>query len=281
MANQLQKFLLNDLDVRGVMVHADTEWQELLSRRPYAESIAQLLGEATAATLLMSANVKFDGKLMLQLQSDGDLNLLVVQSDNQNQFRALAKYKGLLGGSLSEVTENGVIIIAIEANIGDEPYQGLVNVHADSLAESVETYFNQSEQLQTLLFLRASNQQIAGVLLQVLPEANISDDDWQRLRFVAETLSLEEFQSADTATMIGRIFAEDDKTIYPESGVGFACGCSDERTLVMLSSLGEEELTDIVEANEAVTVNCDFCGKAYHHDAATIAALLANKIHPN
>lgn len=281
MANTIQKFLFNDLDVRGVVVHVDSAWQELLQRRSYTPKITELLGEATVATLLMSANVKFDGQIMLQLQSPGDLSLLLVQSDNQQQFRALARYDGLLGEPLTQMATQGVIAIMIEAKIGDEPYQGLVSIDSDSMADNIETYFNQSEQLQTMLVLRADEQQAAGILLQVLPDADISTDDWIRLRHMAETLNLEELQHIDSETVISRLFAEDNKTVFPASATNFQCGCSDERTLSMLASLDEAELTEIVGANQSVSVSCDFCGQHYAHDAATIAALLANKIHPN
>lgn len=281
MANTIQKFLFNDLDVRGVVVHLDSAWQELLKRRSYTPKITELLGEAAVATLLMSANVKFDGQIMLQLQSQGDLSLLLVQSNNQQQFRALARYSGLFGEPLTQMTAQGVIAIMIEAKIGDEPYQGLVSIDSDSMAENIETYFNQSEQLQTLLVLRADEKQAAGILLQVLPEANIFDDDWTRLRHMAETLNLDELQHIDSETLISRLFAEDNKTVFPASAANFQCGCSDERTLSMLASLDVAELTEIVETNQSVSVSCDFCGQHYVHDAATIAALLANKIHPN
>ncbi|MBS9781842.1 MAG: Hsp33 family molecular chaperone HslO [Gammaproteobacteria bacterium] len=281
MKNKIQKFLLNDLDVRGVIVHLDSEWQELLSRRSYDSHINELLGQSTAATLLMSANVKFEGNLLLQLQSQGALSMLLVQADNNNHFRALAQCEKSNELSLTQMTPDGLIAIIIEAKIGEKPYQGLVGIESDSMAENLETYFNQSEQLKTLLVLRADNEQIAGILLQVLPNANISDDDWQRLRHISETLNLAELKTTDTQTMIERIFAEDDKTVYEPSPAKFECGCSDERTLSMLSALDESELKEIVEAQESVVVGCDFCGKQYEHDVATIAALLSNKIHPN
>ncbi|PID66998.1 MAG: redox-regulated molecular chaperone Hsp33 [Gammaproteobacteria bacterium] len=281
MTNSVQKFLLNNLDVRGVIVHLDSEWQELLSRRSYDKHINELLGQATAATLLMSANVKFEGNLLLQLQSQGDLSLLLVQANNHYRFRALAKYHQGESKTLKAMTPEGVIAIVIEADIGEEPYQGLVSIDADVMAENLETYFNQSEQLQTLLVLRADNEQAAGILLQVLPNAKIGDDDWTRLRHLAETLNLAELKTVGTQTMIKRMFAEDDKTVYEAMPAAFECGCSDERTLAMLASLDENELSDIVESQEDVVVACDFCGKQYQHDAATITALLSNKIHPN
>ncbi|PID65729.1 MAG: hypothetical protein CR977_00610 [Gammaproteobacteria bacterium] len=219
---------------------------------------------------------------MLQLQSDGDLSLLVVQSTNERRFRAMARYQSNKHSTaLTDITDNGVMAIIIETNAGDEPYQGLVSINSNSIAANLESYFNQSEQLQTMLILRADNEQAAGILLQVLPEANIDDDDWQRLRHVAETLNLTECKNTDNQTLIARIFAEDDKTVYPPQSAAFACTCSDERTLAMLASLDESELQDIVDAEEPVTVSCDFCGKKYQHDAPTIAALLSNKIHPN
>ncbi|MGY0398945.1 MAG: Hsp33 family molecular chaperone HslO [Ostreibacterium sp.] len=282
MGNTLQKFLLSDLMIRGVFVHLDTAWQEVLARRSYATSIAELLGQATVATLLMSSHIKFNGKLTLQLQSHGDLDLLVVQSDNQLHFRSLASYKGLLGGNLSEITgEDAVIVISIEHSKGERPYQGIVTVASNSMADNLATYFNQSEQLKTLLVLRADGKQAAGLLLQVIPDSPVQDDDWIRLHHVAETLNLDELKTIDSEKLIGRIFAEDKVVVYPVAQATFNCTCSDERTLAMLLSLTVDELLEIKQSQESVTVGCDFCGKKYSHDAETISAMVANKIYPN
>lgn len=284
MANTVQKFLLNELDVRGVIVHLDSAWQTVLARRHYPAPLVDLLGQATAATLLMSANIKFEGQLMLQLQSQKLLSLLVVQNTHDNHFRALARYSGYgnaLSSTLTEVAEGGLIAIVIEADQGKEPYQGIVSIDSDSLASNVETYFNQSEQLKTLLVLRADEQQVAGILLQALPNSAVDDDNWIRLRHLAETLNLDEMQHVNSETMITRLFAEDDKTVYPAESAEFECACSDERTLVMLANLDNEELQEIVDAEESVSVSCDFCGQKYDHDAPTIAALLSHKRHPN
>ncbi len=281
MANSVQQFLLNDLDVRGAFVHLDSAWQTVLARRSYPEKIAALLGEATVATLLMSTHIKYNGQLILQLQSPADLSLLIVQNDNRHHFRALAQYRGEANAGLKTLADGGLIAIIIEAEKGKEPYQGVVGIDSDRLSDNLETYFNQSEQLQTLLVLRADKTQAAGILLQVMPGADIDEDTWQRLRHLCETLNLEELKTADSETMIKRIFAEDDKTVYPPETAAFQCSCSSARTLAMLANLSEAELQEIVEAGESVSIGCDFCGQSYDHDAATISALLSNKLHPN
>lgn len=281
MTDTVQKFLLNDLDVRGAMVHVDDAWQTVLARRDYPDDMVELLGQATVATLLMSTNIKYDGQLMLQLQSPSELSLLVVQNDNNYHFRSLARHDDTVGNALTQIGAGGLIAIMVEADKGKEPYQGVVSIDSDTLADNLETYFNQSEQLKTMLVLRADREQAAGILLQVMPGSTIDEDEWLRLRHVAETLNLNEMKTADSETMIARIFAEDDKTVYAAETAEFECSCSDERTLAMLTNLEQSELQEIVDAGESVTVGCDFCGKKYDHDAQTVAALLSNKIHPN
>ena len=282
MVNLVQRFLLEDLDIRGTFVKLDSEWQEVLTRRNYSDSIVELLGQATAVVLLMSSNIKFNGKLTLQLQSEGDLDLLIVQSNKVHEFRSFARNKGnVIGNDLTQITQKGIFVITIEANIGDKPYQGLVSVDFDSMAENIETYFNQSEQIQTMLVLRANNHQVAGLLLQALPDTKADNNDWERLRYMAETLSLEELKSIDRKTLINKMFAEDNVTVYPHEEASFQCACSEEKTLSILSGLDVKELAEIVKDSEPVTISCDFCGKKYRHDVATVNALLANKIHPN
>ncbi|MPV85865.1 Hsp33 family molecular chaperone HslO [Ostreibacterium oceani] len=279
--DSLQKFLLKDLAIRGAIVSLQSSWQEVLNRRPYPPQMTELLGQATAATLLMTANIKFDGRLTLQLQSEGDLRLVVVQSDNQLAFRALAQCKPIKTNQLSTITENGIIAISLENKHEKQPYQGLVGVQADALSENIEFYFNQSEQLKTLLVLRANDQQAGGVLLQAMPQCDASEDDWQRLRYVLNTFSLRELRAIDLPTKLQRLFAEDEVVIFPESHPNFDCTCSEERTLMMLNSLSVSKLEDIIHKDTAINIACDFCGQTYRHDAATIQALLANRQHPN
>lgn len=279
--NMIQRFLLENLNVRGVIVQADNAWQDLLNRREYPENVQDYLGEAVAATLLMTANLKTDSRLLLQLQGEGEVSLLVVQADNRPHFRAMAKLSEQISHNTLPMT-SGVLMLRIEQNNG-EAYQGFTNIDENGMAKSIENYFEQSEQLPTLIALRADGEQIAGVLLQALPSdhQSLNPDDWQRLGYLLQTLNLAEFKHKDLAQILKSVFAEDDLRLFESKPVAFECVCSEERTLAMLSGLDNESLQEIADNGENVSVMCDFCGSVYVHSPQTIGALLQNKLHPN
>lgn len=283
--NEQQRFLLPDLNIRGTIVGLSSSWAEVTARRTYPSLVETWLGQGTCAALLMSASMKIEGELTLQLQSDGYIKYLVVQAQSSGGYRSIAKLDDDAIPSqqfdLLSASKNGVMLISLAQKNQKEPYKAMVGMTENSIAENIENYFYQSEQVKTLFSLAANHAFSAGIMLQALPDCTASEDDWQRLRFLMDTLSVEEYQQSDTATMINRLFAEDDRVLYEPTAVNFHCVCSSSKTLSMLSLLEEKDLTDIVAQQEAVVVACDFCGKKYSHDIPTIQALIANKAHPN
>ncbi len=275
-----QKFLLEDLDIKGSIVSLSSSWQEVLSRKNYSDNVIPLLGEITVSSILMASNIKFEGNIIAQLQSEGALSLLVSQCDNHSNFRSFSKYDELSSSDLLEITDKGCLVVTIKQK-NQDPYQGVVEVESNNISDLVENFFEKSEQLKTIVVLKADKNMAAGIILQALPSCKASEDDWQRLRFVIDTLSLSEIKEADTQTIIERIFAEDDKTVYDVEETKFKCVCSYERTLGALTTIEESELESIAKEEKSITIDCGFCGKQYTHDAETVAALVKNKTQPN
>lgn len=285
MINEKQKFLLPELNIRGAVVGLSSSWQEVITRRAYPSLVESWLGQASCATLLMAASMKIDGELSLQIQSDGYLKYLVVQTQSDGGFRSIAKLDDEAipnqTFNLQSASKNGVMLISLAQKNQKEPYKAMITIDQASIADNIESYFYQSEQLKTFLRLDSNHQFSAGIMLQAMPDCHASEDDWQRLRFVMDTLNLDEYQENDTATIINRLFAEEDRVVYEPERLFFNCICSSSKTLSMLSLLEEKDLQEILEQQEEVIVGCDFCGKKYSHDLATVHALIANKIHPN
>ena len=284
----LRRFVFERLAIRGELVHLNASWQAVLERRDYPAPVQQLLGEALAAAALLYATLKFDGLMTLQIEASGPLTLLVVQCTHQGQLRGLARWQNdIKAGPLQELCGDGSLLLTIEPSDGGERYQGVVALEGDSLSTALERYFERSEQLLTHLHLAADPSCAAGLLLQQLPESghHLSDerdnDAWNRIQHLSATLANKELQQLDSATLIRRLFHQDDVRLFQPQPVSFHCTCSRERTSAMLIGLGYDEIKSIVAEQQQVVVNCEFCGQQYVFDAVDAEGLFAAVAQPD
>jgi len=275
--DSLRRFLFEQLAARGETVHLDAAWRTVLERRAYPPAVRRALGEATAAAALLSATIKFHGLLTLQIQATGPLRLLVVQLTSERTLRALARWDGEPEpGPLRELCGDGTLVLTVDLGQGREPYQGVVSLRGDTLAESLEAYFERSEQLPTRIHLAADERVAAGLLLQRLPGAATADADaWNRLETLAATLRPAELLELDAPTLLRRLFHEEDVRLYEPEIFSFRCNCSRERTAAMLLALGAAELRETADERGGLHVDCEFCGHRYAFDAIDIAGLLS------
>ncbi len=272
----LQRFLFENLPIRGEIVRLDATWRTVLERRAYPPAVRQVLGEAVAAAALLSATIKFDGVLTLQIQARGPLRLLVVQVAADRTLRGLARWDGEPEPSpLPTLCGDGTLVLTLDAGSGKEPYQGVVALRGDTLAETLEHYFAHSEQLPTRTWLAADDQTAAGLLLQQLPGDDAEPDVWRRLSFLADTLQAAELRRLEASTLLRRLFHEEDVRLFAPQSFRYRCNCSRERTAGMLRALGESELRQALVEGRALQVDCEFCGHRYTFDSLDIAGLFA------
>ena len=277
----LHRFIFEHTDVRGELVHLDTSWQAVLERQDYPAPVQKLLGEAMAAAALLSATIKIDGCLNLQIQGDGPVTLVLVEVTAQRTLRGLAHWSGEVPATdLQAQVGQARLLLTIDPGEGGERYQGVVAIEQNSLQLVVEHYFDQSEQLATRLWLTASDQRACGMLLQQLPGQNDDDEDWSRDVFLGETVSDEELLELSVADLLHRLYHEEDVRLFEAEPFGFRCSCSAERIDTMLRGLGYDEVRDILEQQGNVSVNCEFCSQAYTYDAVDIERLFAASDQP-
>src|SRR3984885_7618727 len=288
----LHRFIFEQYPIRGHLVHLDAAWRALIEHREYPAAIRNTLGETVAASLLLAATVKFEGVLSLQLQGDGPVHLLLAQCTGGLGVRGLARYResvqadeGAAGGQdrIVDLIGAGNLTVTLETDGGAQRYQGIVPIADGPLAESLQVYFENSEQLPTRLWLYADAHGASGMLLQRLPFAEVSgarivdlaavDDAWRRGQLIGETLTPEELRTLADAEILHRLFNEDDVRLYEPAPVYFRCRCSRERVGGMLQSLGEAETRAVLAERGEVEVRCDFCNRAYVFDAVDVAHL--------
>ena len=281
----LHRFMFEEYPIRGHLVHVDAAWRALIEHRKYPTAIRDTLGEAVAASLLLAGTIKFDGVLSLQLQGDGPMHLLLAQCTSGLGVRGLARYQedGIVATAapIADLLGTGNLTVTLETDDGSQRYQGIVPIAGRRLAESLQGYFENSEQLPTRLWLHADATGLAGMLIQKLPasdaqpqlDAAAVDDAWRRVQLIGETLTAEELRSLTDAQILHRLFNEDDVRLFEPSPVYFRCRCSRERVSGMLQGLGEKETRSVLAERGEVEVRCDFCNRAYVFDAVDVARL--------
>ena len=277
MSDSLQRFLLESTPVRGEIVHLDATWRAVLERRSYPAPLQALLGDMMAAAALLSAILKFEGSLIMQMQGNGPVQLLVVEATSEHTLRATAKWEGELAkGNVTELLGAGQFVISIVPSSDKQTYQGIVAIEGESIAQVLEHYMAKSEQLETRLWLASDSQQAAGMLLQKLPAAPTQDADaWNRATQLGETIRREELLSLPAREIIRRLYHEEDVRVFESRPVAFRCSCSRERVTSMLRMLGHDEVKSIIAERNTVEVDCEFCGRHYTFDAVDAEQVFA------
>lgn len=272
----LHRFVFEHTDVRGELVRLDASWRAVLERQCYPAPVRDLLGQALAAVTLLSATIKIDGFLHLQLRGDGPVELVLVEVTAQRTVRGLARWSGEVPvAPLGAQVGKAWLTLTIDPGARRERYQGLVAVEQDSLAATLEAYFRQSEQLATRLWLAADARRAAGMLLQRLPAATPDADAWNRQVVLGDTLTTSELLTLPTNKLVRRLFHEADMRLFEPEPVSFRCRCSRERIESMLRGLGYHEVRDILEEQGAVSVTCEFCSQTQVFDAVDVERLFA------
>lgn len=290
MADTLQKFMFENASVRGELVELSDAWQQVLVRHDYPNAVKVLLGELMAASALLSANLKFNGSMIMQIHGDGPVKLMVVECDSQLRLRATAKLReGAVipeHATLSELIHahgQGRFIITLDPNDklpGQQAYQGIVPLDGESIATVIENYMLRSEQLDTKLWLAADHQVARGLLLQKLPQeggyvTTVDDelDAWNRAVMLGGTLKSAELLSTNVETLLRRLFWEETIRAFDPQKPAFHCNCTREKVGDMLKMLGEEEIQSAIAELGKLDINCDFCGKEYSFDSVDCAQL--------
>ena len=274
----LQRFLFEDAPIRGEVAHLDATWRAVLERHEYPPVLRNVLGELMAAGALIAATLKFDGSIILQLQGDGPVKLIVVESTSERTLRATAKWSGELelDAGLGDLLGEGRFAITLVPADGGQSYQGVVAIDPAGVAASLEHYMQTSEQLDTRLWLAAGNERAAGLLLQKVPDRDEPDSDsWNRATKLAETLTAPELLELPARNLLHRLYHQEDIRLFEPRPVSFRCSCSQERVAAMLKMLGLAEVRSILAERDAVEVTCEFCNRAYRYDSVDAEQLFA------
>ncbi|GFD70064.1 33 kDa chaperonin [Alteromonas sp. KUL156] len=283
--DKLHRFLFTQANVRGELVRLDESLKQIVHSYEYPVQIQTLLSEMAAATSLLTATLKFKGEISLQIQSKGPVSYAVLNATHEQTLRGVARWDEsleTLPETFSELLSQAVLVITITPDEG-ERYQGVVALDKPSLAECIEGYFDQSEQLATSVHLMTdlsdpSNAKASGVLLQVLPtDASATDvsqaNEFAHISKLTETLTKEEMFSLSVEDILYRLYHQEDVEVYPAKDVTFACSCSKERSAEALRHVEKSELHAIIAEEGAIKMNCQYCHTEYRFDSIDVEAI--------
>lgn len=270
----LRRFLFEDVGVRGLWVSLSSSWQTAKQHQHCPDAVQLQLGQALTAVVLLSATIKFNGFMILQVQGDGPLKTLVAQATHERKIRGLVRSsETVTNGSLQDMFGEGRLVLTVSSE-NAQPYQGIVPLQGDNLAAVLETYFAQSEQLNTRLWLFANETHAAGLLLQELPSQLNDRADWERIAMLASTVTEQEMLELGCEELLYRLFNEEKVRLFDAEPVAFDCSCSRLKIENTLRMLGRQELESVLQERGQIEVNCEFCNKYYRFDRIDVEQLL-------
>jgi molecular chaperone Hsp33 len=289
--DRVRRFVLERHPIRGHSARLGRAWLDLRQHQDYPPAVQQLLGEAVAAAVLLAATLKFEGTLTLQLQGKGLVSLLVAQCTHDFKVRGMARHDAAAANEGGEspgfrsLAGEGQIVVTVESKDRASSYQGVVPITGQSLAESLEAYFLQSEQLPSRVLLACTPGVVAGMLVQRIAgvggkQAPVDpaalEEAWMKADLAMESLTPAELLVDDIEQRLVRMFGDDEVRVFSGHAVVHECRCSRERVANVLRSLGQEEVRSVIAEQGAVTVTCEFCQKPYKFDPIDAEQLFAD-----
>ncbi|TAK48556.1 MAG: Hsp33 family molecular chaperone [Xanthobacteraceae bacterium] len=294
-------FEVATLDLRGRMVRLGPAVDAILMKHAYPPQVGKLLGEAIVLATLLGSALKFDGRFILQAQTDGAVPLLVVDYRTPGLLRGYARFDA---ARLSPDMDSGALLgrghlaMTIDQGPAMNRYQGLVTLDGGGLEAAAHEYFLRSEQIPTRVRLAVGEEfrsgdggtthrwRAGGMLLQFLPKAperarqsdlhpgdapehvtphHMPDDDaWVEGQSLIGTVEDIELIDPDLSAerLVFRLFHERGVRVFSNVPVAAQCSCSREAVVSMLASFDPKDRADMVEAGK-ITVTCEFCSAVY------------------
>ncbi|RUO26439.1 Hsp33 family molecular chaperone HslO [Aliidiomarina minuta] len=274
--DSLLRYTFGSLPVRGELVQLTGSYQRLTAGHNYPAVVQQMLGELMAVASLLTATLKFEGHINLQVQGNGCLNFMTVNGSHDQQLRGLARLTSEpMDDTFSGLTGNKAYLIITLSPAQGERYQGVVEVRPEDtqLNQVIERYFAQSEQLRTRIWLHADADFCGGMLLQALPGEEQDDDSFQHLEALTDTIRSEELKTLEGTQILHRLYHEQDVHLFPAMPVRFHCGCSHEKSMQALYSVPVAELKDILQEDGEIKLTCDYCLTEYRYNEEDVAAI--------
>lgn len=274
MNDQLNRYLFDNVHVRGELVQVSNTYKEIIECHNYPAPVNHLLGQLLAATAMMTALLKFEGDIAVQIQGEGPVPMIVVNGNDKQELRGVANVTGdVTTTNLNDLFTKGYMVITITPSQG-ERYQGIVGLDKDTIAGCLEAYFEQSEQLKTHFWLCVNDKNAAGMMIQALPEESTNQsDEYDNLRQLSATIKDDELFELDANVILNRLYHQEEVRIFEPQPLTFKCTCSLDRSGNAIISIGRAEAESIIVEQGVITMHCEYCNTKYEFGNDDIAYL--------
>jgi molecular chaperone Hsp33 len=280
----LHRYLFDDLHVRGELVQLSDTYQQIIAAHDYPIGVRQLLGELVAATCLLTATLKLEGEIAVQLQGDGPIGYLAVNGGHDQKMRGIAKLKeDSSAKGLQNLIGKGTMVITIRPDKG-EAYQGVVALEQSTIAGCLSHYFKVSEQIPTMIWLYHNDEthQVAGSLVQLLPDGDDKEkqqNDFEHLCQLTNTLKAEEIFTLDAETLLFRLYNQEKVRLFDPQVVKYQCTCSEQKCMNAISQIQPDEIKNILDEQGSISMTCDYCLTTYAFYLKQLEHLLSDIKH--
>jgi len=297
----LRPFQLERAALRGRLVRLGATVDRVLTQHDYPEPVSRHLGELLVLTATLAGALKFEGTFSLQIKSSGPISLMLADVTNDGDLRGYAQYDAEKAAAAPSddvpgLFGEGYLALTVQQPEVGDAYQGIVDLSGESLTACMQTYFRQSEQVQT--GLRIAVDRVAegdrrrwragGIMVQRLPGETLpgyehvpSDDDWRRIMLLLSTATADELVDPHLPmdNLLLRLFHEEGVRVFQPLQISASCRCSRERVEMLLRAFPEDDLEDMKLDNGDVEVTCQFCNRTYRFDESELARLRAARTH--
>ncbi len=294
-ADQVQPFLIEASGIRGRLLRLEGVCGRILARHAYPEAVGRLLAEMLALCGALASLIKYDGVFTLQASGDGPLRMMVVDVTSAGEMRGYAGFDeaqvdALIaeGGGQPTVPQlfgKGHLAFTVDQGSYSERYQGIVALDGATLAECLQHYFMQSEQLQSGIVLAAGQRGphwvSAALVLQRLPEEAVhaieDEDDWRRAMVLQASCTEDELLDDRLSfhDLLFRLFHEEGVRVFDARPLTDGCRCSREKLEKVLRTMPRAEIEDL-KVDGAVEVTCEFCTTRYRFDDGDLDRIYAD-----
>jgi molecular chaperone Hsp33 len=268
----LQRFIFEDTDIRGEIVHLNHSFQTIMQQHKYPPAVFNLLAECLVAAVLLSATLKYRGQLTLQFQGNGPLKMLVAKCNEKFEIRGLAQFdeNRVSNQNSTSLLGTGQLVVTVDQGKKVNSYQSIIPLQHKSIAENLEDYFGQSVQISTKIWLAVNENSAAGMLLQLLPNKQHSalhrEQFWEHAVKLGETISNQELLELDNPTILHRLYHQENVRLFDPEKIKFRCQCSQKRMENVIKLVGRTEIESILAEHQVVDIKCEYCNKTYTFD---------------
>lgn len=282
----VRPFQLEGCDVRGKLVRLGSAYADILAPHDYPSSVARLLGELLALSAALSTSLKYDGTFTIQTSSNGPIRMVMADVQSDGSMRAYARYNADAldddnDATVSDLLGSGHIAFTVDQGPDTTRYQGITPIEGDTLTDCANTYFRQSEQLETEIILTADpgtpgrDARAAALMLQRLPrtdqhsaEPEDEEESWRNAVILMKSITTRELLDPDISTdgLLYRLYHETGVRVFDGRPLRFHCRCSRERVANTLASFSADDLKDMKTDAGLIVATCEFCQTDYTFD---------------